>query len=152
MIVTSCPASRSACERWNPTSPAPATTKYTLASLHRSLHGLEDHVGLVRERLPHEDFPHLAVLLQHRVEERAEDGGPGERVDPHLAVRLGAHWIGHFRDHLLDAKYLLGDLRRHEIAVVPLSEREERVGALDARLPQNLEIRAVPEDGLALEG
>ena len=46
MTVTSCPDSRSACERWNPTSPAPATTKYTLASLH----GFVDHVGFVRER------------------------------------------------------------------------------------------------------
>ena len=28
MTVTSCPASSRACERWKPTSPAPATTKY----------------------------------------------------------------------------------------------------------------------------
>src|SRR2546423_13079348 len=63
MTVTSCPDSRRACERWNPTSPAPATTKYTSASLH----GFVDHVGLVREGFSHEDLSDLAVLLQHRV-------------------------------------------------------------------------------------
>src|SRR5713101_2489336 len=107
MTVTSCPASRSACERWNPTSPAPATTKYTLAGLHRGLHGFQDHVGLMRERFPHEDLTHLAILLQHRVEECAEDGRPGERVDSHLAVGLRAYGVVDLGDHLLDAKDLL---------------------------------------------
>src|SRR5438445_69349 len=91
MIVTSWPASRSACERWNPTSPAPATTKYTfLSGLDGGLHRLEDHLSLVSKRFSHEDFPHLAVLLEHRVEQRAEDGRSRERIDAHLAVRLGA--------------------------------------------------------------
>src|SRR5207237_6272290 len=96
MIVTSWPASRSACERWNPTSPAPATTKYTfLSGLNGGLHRLEDHLSLVRKRFSHEDFPHLAVLLEHRVEQRAEAGRSRERIDSHLAVRLGADRVCH---------------------------------------------------------
>src|SRR6266568_3814173 len=116
MTVTSCPASSRACERWNPTSPAPATTKYTLASLRR----LVDHLGLVRESLSHEDLPHLAVVLEHRVKERTEDRCARERVDAHLAIGLRAHRIVHLCDHLFDAKGLLGDLRGHEVAIVAL--------------------------------
>src|SRR2546430_6102384 len=151
MTVTSCPASSSACERWNPISPAPATTKYTLPSLHGRLQRLVDHVGLVRQRFTHEHFPDLAVLLQHPMKERAEDGRSGERVDPHLAVGLRADWIVHLGDHLLHAEDLLSDLRRHQIAIVAFGECKERVGPFDPRLPEDFEIRTVAEDRLARE-
>ena len=86
------------------------------------------------------------------MKQRAEDGGPRERVDAEVPVGLRAHGIVHLRDHLLHAKDLLGDLSAHEIAVVAFGQGEERVGPLNARLPQNLEIGPVAEDGLALEG
>src|SRR2546422_6298144 len=108
MTVTSCPDSRSACARWNPTSPAPATTKYTLAGLHR----LADQVGLVRESFAHEDLPHLAVLLQHRVEQRPENGRARERVDAHLTVGLRAYGVVHLRDHPFHTEDLVSDLGR----------------------------------------
>src|SRR5438477_9940498 len=148
MTVTSCPDSRSACERWNPTSPAPATTKYTSASLH----GFVDHVGFVRERFAHEHLAHLAVLLKHRVKECAEDRRSGERVDAHLPVGLRAYWIVDLGDDLLQAKDLASDLRCHEVSVVALGQSEERVGALDACLTEHVEVRAVSEDRFALEG
>src|SRR5437762_9880921 len=148
MTVTSCPDSRSACERWNPTSPAPATTKYTSASLHRFV----DHVGFVRERFAHEHLAHLAVLLKHRVEECAENRRPRERVDAHLPVGLRTHRIVHLRDDQLQAKDLLSDLRCHEVSVVTLGQGEKRVGALDACLTEHVEVRTVSEDRFALEG
>src|SRR5438876_1884425 len=148
MTVTSCPDSRSACERWNPTSPAPATTKYNLASLH----GFVDHVGLVRERLSHEDLADLPILLQHRVEERAEDCRPREGVDAQLAVGLRAHRLVDLGDYLLHAEDLLRDLSAHEVAVVTFGQREDRVGPFDAGLAQHLEIGPVTEDRFAFEG
>src|SRR5438552_11307320 len=172
MIVTSCPDSRRACDRWNPTSPAPATTKYiftappsgdarmvgdewtewpSLSSLHRGLHRLVDHVGLMRQRFPHEDLPDLAVFLQHRVKKRTEDGRPGERVDPHLAIGLRAHRVVHLGDHLFHPEDLLRDLRRHQIPVVPFGEREKRIGPFDPGLSKDFEIRAVTQDRFAFE-
>src|SRR5438034_9815111 len=156
ITVTSCPDSRSAWGRLNPTSPAPATTKYiftapSLSGLHRGLQGLVDHVGLMRQRFPHEDLPDLAVFLQHRVKERTEDGRPGERVDAHLAIGLRAHGVVHLGNHLFYPEDLLSDLRRHQIAVVPFSERQKRIGPFDPSLAKDFEIRAVTQDRFAFE-
>ena len=106
----------------------------------------------VRERFAHEHLAHLAILLEHRVEEGAEERRSGKRVDAHLPVGLRAYWIVHLCDDLLQAKDLLSDLGRHEVSVITLGQGEECVGALDACLTEHVEVRAVSEDRFALEG
>ncbi len=68
-----------------------------------------------------------------------------------LTVGVRADRIVDLTDHVLDAEDLLRDLGGHQVAVVALGQREERVGLVDARLALYLEIRAVPEQRGALE-
>ena len=48
------------------------TESPSLSGFHRFV----DQLRLVRKRLAHEHLPNFPVFLQHRVEERAQDGRP----------------------------------------------------------------------------
>jgi len=68
-----------------------------------------------------------------------------------LPIRVGADRIVDLRDDLLHPEDLLRDLRGHEIPVVALRQRDERIGLLDTGLAEDVEIGAVAEQRRSLE-
>ena len=78
--------------------------------------------------------------------DRGADG-----VQPQLLVCLGALWVidaGHHARHLED---VLGDLRRHDVAIVAFGDSDESVGVLDTGAAEDLGVGAVADDLVALE-
>ena len=54
-------------------------------------------------------------------------------------------------DHSRHSEDVLGDLGRHDVAVVALRYSDEAVGVLDARPPQDFRVGSVADDLVALE-
>ena len=83
-----------------------------------------------------------------RVDEQAR---PADRGHTQLAIGLGADRIVDLGHHLRDVERLGRQLRRQDVAVVTLGQREEHVGAVGAGAAQDVLVGAVAADGLTGE-
>src|SRR4051794_37276558 len=125
MTVTSLSFSSSSRARFQPTLPAPAMITYTRRSRSR-VAGAADRGLRLPERRP------LELVDGDR---RRADG-----LQPLLGVPGRAPWIEHAGDDLGDLEALLGDLRHHEVRVVPVGGGDEHVRLGDARLLERLHL------------
>src|ERR1700687_3056004 len=103
------------------------------------------HGGLRLLRLLEQHFPDLRIAHEHRLQQRADDRGARDRADVMRAVQRRPDRIVDLRDDALHAEDLARDLRRHEVTVVAMRQRKDRIGLIDARGTQNLHVRAVAE-------
>src|SRR3954452_16492328 len=112
MRVTSCSLAMSSRARFQPTLPAPAMITYTRSRL-RAERRLDDQL----------------------------DRGMGGRDDVEaVGVPRGARRVEDTGDDLRDLEAPLGDLRNHEVGVVPVRRGDEHVRAVDARLQQRIDL------------
>src|SRR4051794_9229379 len=112
MRVTSCSLAMSSRARFQPTLPAPAMITYTRSRL-RAERRLDDQL----------------------------DRGLGGRDDVEaVGVPRGARRVEDTGDDLGDLEAPLGDLRNHEVGVVPVRRGDEHVRAVDARLQQRIDL------------
>src|SRR3954447_425005 len=112
MRVTSCSLPMSSRARFQPTLPAPAMITYTRSRL-RAERRLDDQL----------------------------DGGLGGRDDVEaVGVPGGTRRVEDTGDDLRDLEAPLGDLRDHEVRVVPVRRGDEHVRAIDARLHERVDL------------
>src|SRR5579872_402188 len=78
------------------------------------------------------------------------DRGGTERHEAELPVPVGPNGVVDPRNHVLDAEHVPRNLRRHNISVIALADRDEDVGILDPRAAQHVLIDAIADDALPL--
>src|SRR5688500_1516700 len=126
--VASWPCARRVRRMFEPTFPPPVISTYTgpLLCLYRRptrLAGAHDRGELVDGRLRGTDGAHALARIER---------GAGRVEDAY--------------DHAAHVEALLRDLRHHEIRVVAVRGHDHRVGVLDARLAQAVEVHPVAEE------
>lgn len=71
------------------------------------------------------------------------------RRQPESTIGVLPHRIIDADDHLRDVEDLPGNLRRHDIAVIPIGDGNERMGLLDPGRSQDVLINPGADDGIA---
>src|SRR5581483_12182370 len=84
-----------------------------------------------------------ADRLHERVDRRLRRANDAQAA---LAVEVGPRRVEDADDDAPDVEALLGDLADEDVRVVAVGGRDDRVGVLDPRLAQHVDVDALPHE------